>query len=163
VSNVQKVVHDIREKVPEVVGVALIDSDGIPIAWSGEFDLAPYDLGAVLAASHTCYAALGEDLGQIEAQNIMVEYDNLKLVHYRMPRGSLVLLAEKHAPLGVIRMEAKRSIQILTSTMMSTEKDRARLMRTLKFRGPKAATSSEESTNLISLLERKERIGGADR
>ena len=162
-SNVQKVVDGIREKVPEVVGVVLIDSDGIPIASSGEFDLNPNDLGAVLAASYTCYAALGEDLGQFNAQNIMVEYDNLKLVHYQMPRGSLALVAEKDAPLGVIRMEAKRSMQLLTSAMMSTEKARAQLMRTLKIRGPKASTSSEGSTNLISLLERKEMICGADR
>ncbi len=162
-ADVQTVVQDIVRHVPEVVGVVLIDSDGIPMAWAGDFDLSPYDLGAVLAASHTCYAALGDDLGQSEAQTIMVEYDNLKLVHYRMPRGSLVLLAEKFAPLGVIRMEAKRSIQILTSTMISTEKDRARLMRQLKFRGPRASTSSEESTNLISLLERKEMSGGANR
>ncbi len=154
--DVQTVIRDIIRNVPEVVGAVLIDSDGIPMAWDGRFDLAPNDLGAILAASYSCYTALGADLGQMTTKSIMVEYDDLKLVHYQMPRGSLVLVAGRDAPLGVIRMEAKRSIRVLTKCMKSTAEARARLMQSLKFRKPKTtAGGAGESSNLISLLEKK--------
>jgi predicted regulator of Ras-like GTPase activity (Roadblock/LC7/MglB family) len=153
---VQTIVRDIMRNVPEVVGAVLIDSDGIPIAWDGRFDLAPNDLGAILAASYTCYSALGADLGQMTTKSIMVEYDDLKLVHYQMPRGSLVLVAERDAPLGVIRMEAKRSIRVLTKCMKSTAEARERLMESLKFRHQKPLDEhAGESSNLISMLEKK--------
>ncbi|MFC1833111.1 roadblock/LC7 domain-containing protein [Thermodesulfobacteriota bacterium] len=156
-NHVRETVNGIAAKIDEVLGVILLDKDGIPVAWSGGlFDMEPDDLGAVLAASYTCYAALGEDFGQFRTESIMVEYDNVKLVHYQMPSGSLVMVAEKTAPLGVMRLEAKRGIQELTRVMESTSEARRRLMRNMKFRKTQCREDSgQDQSNLISLLERQ--------
>lgn len=155
-NSVERIVHDMLDQVPGIVAVVLIDGDGIPVAWAGEFGMSPDSLGATLAASYTCYAALGEDLGQFHTDSLMVEYDDLKLVQHRMPRGTLAIVAEKSAPLGLIRMEAKRSISMLNEVMESTVEARKRLMLAMKLRRRQAADSSESKpASLISLMERK--------
>jgi predicted regulator of Ras-like GTPase activity (Roadblock/LC7/MglB family) len=155
-NTVERIVHDMVDQVPGVIGVVLIDGDGIPMAWAGELGTSPDDLGATLAASYTCYASLGEDLGQFHTDSLMVEYDDLKLVQQRMPRGTMAIVAEKSAPLGVIRMEAKRNIAMLTEAMESTAEARKRLMQAMKFRKSQAAASSAgKPASLISLMERK--------
>lgn len=155
-NTVDRIVHDMVEQVEGIVGAVLIDGDGIPVAWSGELGMSPDSLGATLAASYTCYASLGEDLGQFNTDSLMVEYDDLKLVQHRMPRGTLAIVAEKSAPLGLIRMEAKRSISMLNEVMESTAAARKRLMQAMKFRKKQADdSSSAQPASLISLMERK--------
>jgi predicted regulator of Ras-like GTPase activity (Roadblock/LC7/MglB family) len=155
-NTVDKIVGEMVDEVPGIVGVVLIDGDGIPIAWAGEFGMSPDCLGATLAASYTCYASLGEDLGQYYTDNLMVEYNELKLVQHRMPRGTIAIVAEKSAPLGVIRMEAKRSISMLNEVMETTADARKRLMQAMKFRKRQADdSSSTKPASLISLMERK--------
>jgi predicted regulator of Ras-like GTPase activity (Roadblock/LC7/MglB family) len=153
-SRILEIVNGITEDVPGVVGVLLIDADGLPVAAAGDFDLDPYDLGAIVAACHQSYHVLGQDLGQFWVDSIIAEFDDLKLVQSRMPRGILAVVAEKSAPLGVIRMEAKRSIQEITSLMEASALERERLLETHQLRKPKNGEGSQyDSTDLISYLQ----------
>lgn len=155
-NRVNEIVQQMVDDVPGVVGVLLIDIDGIPVALAGEFELDPYDLGAILATCHQSYNILGEDLGQFWIESIIAEYDDLKLVQHRMPRGSLVVVAEKATPLGVIRMEAKRGIQAVTEQMQETAEAREKLVQMHKFRKPKSESEEKGGgMSLISHLEKK--------
>ena len=138
-NSVKDIIRDIAKNVQGVVGVILIDTDGIPVELSGDFDMPPEDLGALLSACYHSYSQVGEDLGQKEMESIIAEYNDLKLCQHGMPRGALIIVAEKDAYLGVIRMEAKRAIKVLTRIMEDTADQRAKLMEEHKFRRPDEA------------------------
>jgi len=93
---IQDVIGDIIRKVPGVVGVILLDIDGIPIEIAGQFDMKPEDLGALLAACYNSYGQVGMELGQ-KLDSIIVEYGNLKLCQNSMPRGLLTIIANKES------------------------------------------------------------------
>lgn len=150
------VLQDMVDAVPGVVAVMVIDSDGLPIAVAGDFDLDPYDLGAMLSACQQSYNSIGGDLGQFWVESITAEFDDLKLIQNRMPRGSLVVVTEKNAPLGVIRMEAKRSIQAVTQHMQATVEARQELMNARKFRrAEQDSNASSPALDLMSYLKGK--------
>jgi predicted regulator of Ras-like GTPase activity (Roadblock/LC7/MglB family) len=118
-----------------VVGVILIDIDGIPIEIAGHFDMNQEDLGALLATCYRSYEQVGTDLGQ-SLKSIIVEYNDLKLCQTSMPRGLLTILAGKDSYLGMIRLEAKRAIEALAQDMADTQDIRTSLMQDHKFRWP---------------------------
>ncbi len=89
-------------------------------------------------------------------ESITAEFDDLKLIQNRMPRGSLVVVTEKNAPLGVIRMEAKRSIQAVTQHMQATVEARQELMNARKFRkAEQDGNASSPALDLMSYLKGK--------
>jgi len=134
-SRVKEVISNILKRVPGVVGVILIDIDGIPIEIAGKFDMKPEDLGALLAACYNSYAQVGIELGQ-NLESIIVEYGDLKLCQNSMPRGLLTIVAGKESFLGMIRLEAKRAIESITRIMEDTVELRKELMEESKFRWP---------------------------
>ncbi|MFQ6082919.1 MAG: roadblock/LC7 domain-containing protein [Candidatus Methanofastidiosia archaeon] len=136
---IKDIIKDIVKRVPGVVGVVLIDIDGIPIETAGNFDMKPEDLGALLAACYNSYAQVGLELGQ-SCDNIIVEYGDLKLCQSSMPRGLLTIVAGKESYLGMIRLEAKRAIETITRIMGDTVEIRKKLMETHKFRFPNDQT-----------------------
>ncbi|MBN1348048.1 roadblock/LC7 domain-containing protein [candidate division KSB1 bacterium] len=142
---INDVLDEVLQNAPGVIGAILIDVDGIPICISGRFELPAEELGALLAACFTSYAQVGADLGQ-ELSTVMTEYKNLKLYQVGMPRGGLIIIADKNAYLGMIRLEAKRAIRELTDLMSVSEKSREELMTRHKFRAP----SEDEVKDLIS-------------
>ena len=135
VYEIKDVIDDVLANVPGVIGVILIDIDGIPISISGRFDLPPEELGAFLAACFSTYVQLGADLGQ-DLSTIITEYNNLKLYQLGMPRGGLIIVASKEAYLGMIRLEGKRAIEKLSNMMAASAEDREKLMNEHKFRTP---------------------------
>lgn len=132
---IQDVISEIIKKVPGVVGVILLDIDGIPIEIAGQFDMKPEDLGALLAACYNSYGQVGMELGQ-KLDSIIVEYGNLKLCQNSMPRGLLTIIASKESYLGMIRLEAKRAIEKITQLMGKTEVARKEIMEKNKLRMP---------------------------
>ena len=137
VYEIKDVIDDILANVPGVIGVILIDIDGIPISISGRFDLPPEELGAFLAACFSTYVQLGEDIGQ-DLATIITEYNNLKLYQLGMPRGGLIIVASKEAYLGMIRLEGKRAIAKLSNMMAASAKGRQNMMNNNKLRRPDA-------------------------
>ena len=142
---IKDVLDDILQNAPGVIGAILIDVDGIPISLSGRFDLPAEELGALLAACFSSYAQVGADLGQ-ELSTVMTEYKSLKLYQMGMTRGGLVIVADKDAYLGMIRLEAKRAIKELSDLMLASESSREKLMESHKFRAP----SEQEIKDMLS-------------
>lgn len=158
-SNIGEMVSDILESVPGLVAVVVIDSDGIPIALEGKIDMAPEDLGALLASAFQCYQSLGDGLGQCYCELVTAEYEGLNVAQQMMPRGSLVLVAEKSSPMGVIRVAAKTSRQALNEAMENSAEARRRFMEQHKMRLPKAVseTGTTRPISLLSFLEKKKK------
>jgi len=132
---IKDILNGIIQRVPGVVGVILIDIDGIPIEIAGHFDMNQEDMGALLATCYRSYEQVGTDLSQ-PLKSIIVEYEDLKLCQTSMPRGLLTILAGKDSYLGMIRLEAKRAIEALAQSMADTQDIRESLMQDHKFRWP---------------------------
>jgi predicted regulator of Ras-like GTPase activity (Roadblock/LC7/MglB family) len=144
------------QNVPGVISAVLVDADGIPLAEVGEFDLPVEDLGAILAACFESLDNLGRGMGEFYVESIIAEYSQTKLVQQKMPRGTLIVLAEKLAPVGVIRLEAKRALVSLDNLMERTVDLREELASRHKFRGPaESGGNSPASGSLLSFLEKK--------
>jgi predicted regulator of Ras-like GTPase activity (Roadblock/LC7/MglB family) len=88
---IDEMARDMLESVPGLIAVAVIDSDGIPIALEGKINIAPEDLGALLASAFQCYQSLGDSLGQCYCELVTAEFEGLNVAQQMMPRGSLVL------------------------------------------------------------------------
>ncbi len=132
---IKEILNAIIQRVPGVVGVILIDIDGIPVEVAGRFDMNQEDLGALLATCYRSYEQVGHDMGQ-PLRSIIVEYNDLKLCQSSMPRGLLTIVAGKDSYLGMIRLEAKRAIEYLAKNMADTRNVRETLMQEHKFRWP---------------------------
>jgi len=153
---IEDVSAEMMKNCPGLIGMLVIDSDGIPVTLAGEFDMPAEHLGAMLASCFQMYQKLGEGMGQFYVKSNITEYDEIKVVQHMMPRGSLVLVAQTSAPLGLIRMEAKWCIQELNKLMAETAMQRERLMEQHKFRRPQSASAGGGSPiSLLAYLERK--------
>ena len=151
-SRIEDVITGILNRVPGVIGIILIDIDGIPIEVAGKFDMKAEDLGALLAACYNSYAQVGMELGQ-SLDSIIVEYGDLKLCQSSMPRGLLTIVAGKESFLGMIRLEAKRAIEIITKIMEDTVEIRKELMEESKFRWPDDQTIDDILTKFKQELK----------
>lgn len=157
--NIGEMVRSILESVPGLMAVVVIDSDGIPIALEGKIDMAPEDLGAMLASAFQCYQSLGDGLGQFYCELVTAEFDGLNVAQQMMPRGSLILIAEKSAPMGVIRVAAKTGRQALNEAMETSAEARKRFMEEHKMRLPRSAgpAGKAQPLSLLSFLEKKKK------
>jgi predicted regulator of Ras-like GTPase activity (Roadblock/LC7/MglB family) len=155
--NIAELVKGMLESVPGLRAVVVIDSDGIPIAMEGKIEMEPEDLGAMLASAFQCYQALGDGLGQFYCELVTAEFDGLNVAQQMMPRGSLILVAEKSTPMGVVRVAAKTGRQALHEAMETTAEARKRFMEEHKLRLPKTSAAGGKSrpVSLLSLLEKK--------
>ncbi len=156
---IDEMARDMLESVPGLIAVAVIDSDGIPIALEGKINIAPEDLGALLASAFQCYQSLGDSLGQCYCELVTAEFDGLNVAQQMMPRGSLVLIAEKASPMGVIRVAAKTGRQALNGAMETSAEARKRFMEEHNMRLPKDPGDGGKSRpiSLLSFLEKKKK------
>jgi predicted regulator of Ras-like GTPase activity (Roadblock/LC7/MglB family) len=156
---VAETIRSMLESVPGVRAVVVIDSDGIPIAIEGDVQMEPEDLGAMLASAFQCYQALGDGLGQFYCELVTAEFDGISIAQQMMPRGSLILIAEKSSPMGVIRVAAKTGRQALNEVMETTADARKRFMEEHKLRLPQAdaAAGKPQPISLLSFLEKKKK------
>lgn len=159
--SISETVRSILESVPGLKAAVVIDSDGIPIALEGDINMEPEDLGAMLASAFQCYQALGDGLGQFYCELVTAEFDGLNVAQQMMPRGSLVLVAEKTSPMGVIRMAAKNGRHVLSEAMETTAEARKRFMEEHKLRMPRTTSpdGKQKALSLLSFLEQKKKKG----
>ena len=156
---VAETIRNMLESVPGLRAVVVIDSDGIPIAIEGRVELEPEDLGAMLASAFQCYQALGDGLGQFYCELVTAEFDGISIAQQMMPRGSLILIAEKSSPMGVIRVAAKTGRQALNEVMETTADARKRFMEEHKFRLPQkdGTPGKPQPISLLSFLEKRKK------
>lgn len=157
--NITEIIRGILESVPGLRAAIVIDSDGIPIAIEGDVEMEPEDLGAMLASAFQCYQALGDGLGQFYCELVTAEFDGINVAQQMMPRGSLILVAEKSSPMGVIRVAAKTGRQALNEVMETTADARKRFMEEHKLRLPQSGAGSgkPQPISLLSFLEKKKK------
>ncbi len=157
--NIGDMVRNMLDSVPGLKAAIVIDSDGIPIAMEGDIGMEPEDLGAMLASAFQCYQALGDGLGQFYCELVTAEFDGINVAQQMMPRGSLILVAEKSSPMGVIRVAARTGRQALTEAMETTAEARKRFMEEHKLRLPKLSSEGgkQKSVSLLSFLEKKKK------
>lgn len=157
--NIAEAVKSMLENVPGLRAVVVIDSDGIPIAMEGDISMEPQDLGALLASAFQCYQALGDSLAQCYCKLVTAEYDGLNVAQQMMPRGSLILIADKSLPMGVVRVTANTGRHTLTEAMETSAEARRRFMEKHKVRLPSLPGHEDKSqpVNLLSFLEKKKK------
>lgn len=157
--NIAETVKAILESMPGLRAAVVIDSDGIPIAMEGDIDMEPQDLGALLASAFQCYQALGDSLAQCYCKLVTAEYDGLNVAQQMMPRGSLILIADKSLPMGVVRVAANTGRQVLTEAMETSAEARRRFMERHKVRLPSVPGSEDkfQGGSLLSFLEKKKK------
>ena len=155
--NINEIVGKMLDHVSGLKAVVVIDGDGIPLSIEGHLDMEPEDLGAVLASGFQCYQSLGDGMGQYYCRTVSAEFDELNMVQQMMPRGSLILFAEKSCPMGVIRMAARTGRQALNEVMETTADARKRFMEGHKLRLPSAQTGDQQPISLLSFLEQKKK------
>jgi predicted regulator of Ras-like GTPase activity (Roadblock/LC7/MglB family) len=157
--SIGEMIRGMLDSVPGLIAAVVIDSDGIPIAMEGKIDMEPEDLGAMLASAFQCYQALGDGLGQFYCELVTAEFDGINVAQQMMPRGSLILVAEKSSPMGVVRVAAKTGRQALNEAMETTAEARKRFMEEHKLRLPRIAGEGGKPrpVSLLTFLEKKKK------
>ena len=110
-----KTLDIILNDVPGIIGIIIINHDGIPIYFNGRFDISLNKLSAYLAV---CCAILDQagKLFQQEIYTILTEYDKLKLYQIKITsQYSLIIMFKiNNAYLGEIRRRISKAVEELS-------------------------------------------------
>jgi predicted regulator of Ras-like GTPase activity (Roadblock/LC7/MglB family) len=109
-SGLEDIVQEMVKDVPGIMAIIFVDKDGIPLVSAGDLKFDLYDLGAIGAVCLESCQILGGDLGQLWIENVMIEFDDMRVVQYPVAAGAMLILASKRADIDVIRKEARNSL-----------------------------------------------------
>jgi predicted regulator of Ras-like GTPase activity (Roadblock/LC7/MglB family) len=109
-SGLEDIVQEMVKGVPDITAILFVDKDGIPMVSAGDLNFDSYDLGAIGAVCLETCQILGGDLGQLWIENVVIEFDDLKVVQYPTATGAMLILANKRADIETIRKEAKNNM-----------------------------------------------------
>lgn len=109
-SGLEDIVREMVRDVPDITAIIFVDRDGIPLVSAGDLKFDSYDLGAIGAVCLETCQILGGDLGQMWIENVIIEFDDLKVVQCPMATGAMFILANQRADIDAIRKEAKNNI-----------------------------------------------------
>ncbi len=141
------VVNDLVKETPGIIAAIFIDKDGIPLAKAGEFKFDSYDLGAIGAVCLESCQILGGDLGQFWIENVIIEFDDMKVIQCPSAVGAMMILAEKSADIDLIRKEAKNNIESLSYAKEAMEWARG------QFTPSQISQGESELLKVISLFK----------
>ncbi len=113
-SGLEDIVQEMVKDVPDITAVIFVDKDGIPLVSAGDLKFDSYDLGAIGAVCLETCQILGGDLGQLWIENVIIEFDDLKVLQCPTATGAMLILANKHADVDAIRKEAKTNLASLS-------------------------------------------------
>jgi predicted regulator of Ras-like GTPase activity (Roadblock/LC7/MglB family) len=109
-SGLEDIVQEMVKGVPDITAILFVDKDGIPMVSAGDLNFDSYDLGAIGAVCLETCQILGGDLGQLWIENVVIEFDDMKVVQYPTATGAMLILANKRADIETIRKEAKNNM-----------------------------------------------------
>jgi predicted regulator of Ras-like GTPase activity (Roadblock/LC7/MglB family) len=109
-SGLEDIVQEMVRDVPDITAIIFVDRDGIPLVSAGDLKFDSYDLGAIGAVCLETCQILGGDLGQMWIENVIIEFDDLKVVQCPTATGAMFILANKRADIDAIRKEAKNNM-----------------------------------------------------
>lgn len=113
-SGLEDIVREMVKDVPDITAVIFVDKDGIPLVSAGDLKFDSYDLGAIGAVCLETCQILGGDLGQLWIENVIIEFDDLKVVQCPTATGAMLILANKCADIDAIRKQAKNNIATIS-------------------------------------------------
>jgi predicted regulator of Ras-like GTPase activity (Roadblock/LC7/MglB family) len=155
-SGLEEIVQEMVNDVPDITAILFVDKDGIPMVSAGNLKFDSYDLGAIGAVCLETCQILGGDLGQLWIENVIIEFDDLKVVQCPTATGAMLILANKCADVDAIRKEAKNNMASI-SFAHDIEWSKG------KFMAPPMAQKTETTHNdegdllrLMSLFKEKE-------
>jgi predicted regulator of Ras-like GTPase activity (Roadblock/LC7/MglB family) len=149
-TGIREIVDDMVKEIPGIMAAIFIDKDGIPLCKAGEFKFDSYDLGAIGAVCLESCQILGGDLGQFWIENVIIEFDDMKVVQCPTAVGAMLILADKSADIDVIRKEAKNNIESLSCAKEAMEWSKRQFMPSPISQG------DSELLKLISLFKEVE-------
>jgi len=117
-SNVKDTVDNILKNVPGIIGLMLMDSDGMPIYKNGRFDISPSKLSAMTSACHACIVQIGKRLNQ-SLITTLVEYESIKIYHLGLDLGNqlIVLTKTKESQFGMLKVAATKAMTEFSQSM----------------------------------------------
>jgi predicted regulator of Ras-like GTPase activity (Roadblock/LC7/MglB family) len=155
-SGLEDIVQGMVKEVPDITAILFVDKDGIPMVSAGDLNFDSYDLGAIGAVCLETCQILGGDLGQLWIENVVIEFDDLKVVQYPTATGAMLILANKRADIEAIRKEAKNNMESI-SFAQDIEWSKG------KFMAPptspiteRTRCSEDDFLKLVSLFKEKE-------
>lgn len=110
-----KTLDPVLAGIPGVIGIIIINQDGIPIYFNGRFDISINKLSAYLAVCSATLKQAGKLLKQ-EINTILTEYHKLKIYQIKItPQYSLIIMFKiKDAYLGEIRRRLSQAANELS-------------------------------------------------
>jgi len=115
-NEIKDVLKQIYRNASGVICAILIDADGIPISFYGNFEIPFEDLGAILKVCYSSYAVVGIDLDQ-QVEKIITEYSKIKIYQTGIGDYELIIFANRGANFGLIHLIAARSKKILLNLL----------------------------------------------
>jgi predicted regulator of Ras-like GTPase activity (Roadblock/LC7/MglB family) len=149
-TGIREIVNDMVNEIPGIMAAIFIDKDGIPLCKAGELKFDSYDLGAIGAVCLESCQILGGDLGQFWIENVIIEFDDMKVIQYPTAAGAMLILAYKSADTEVIRKEARNNIESLSCAKEAVEWSKG------QFVPSPIPQSDSELLKLISLFKEVE-------
>jgi len=101
--SLSKVLEDIRKRIPEVWGVAIVNEEGLPIDYALARHLEmedPMILGGLLASAADLMERLLKELADSSLNIIFAKGDKLVLIAGKVEGGSFTLLADPDVEIG---------------------------------------------------------------
>ncbi len=155
-NGIGKIVDSMVKEIPGITAAMFIDKDGIPLVSAGEFNFDSYDLGAIGAVCLESCQILGGDLGQLWIENVIIEFDDLKVVQCPTATGAVLILANKCADIDTIRKEVKDNIASI-SFAQDIEWSKGKFMPSpIAHKADRAHGDDGDLLKLMSLFEEKE-------
>ena len=155
-NGIGKIVQGMVKEIPGIMAAMFIDKDGIPLVSAGEFNFDWYDLGAIGAVCLESCQILGGDLGQLWIENVVIEFDDLKVVQCPTATGAMLILANKCADIDAIRKEVKDNIANI-SVAQDIEWSKGKFMPSpIVHKTERAQGDDGDLLKLMSLFKEKE-------
>ena len=155
-SGLEDIVQEMVRDVPGIKAIIFVDRDGIPLVSAGDLKFDSYDLGAIGAVCLETCQILGGDLGQMWIENVIIEFDDLKVVQCPTATGAMLILANKSADIDAIRKEAKNNMASI-SFAQDIEWSKGKFMAPPMVHNTEGAHGADgDLLKLMSLFKEKE-------
>ncbi len=115
---IDKSLNPVLKGIPGVIGMIIINQDGIPIYFNGRFDINLHKLSGYLAVCGATFKQVGKLFSQ-EVNTILTEYKKLKIYQIKITSEySLVIMFKiKDAYLGEIMRNINKAVEEIGSLL----------------------------------------------
>lgn len=122
-SNLKDTIDKFLKKVPGIIGLILIDLDGMPIYVNGRFDISISKLSATAATCFACAVQIGKKIDQ-SLTTILAEYESIKIYQLGLNIGAqlIIFTKTKESQFGMLKIEANKTMAEISQSIHSLRK-----------------------------------------